>query len=425
MAVLKTILRLFIPIFIITLGIWVRSALIAMKPEAEVVDQEQLGVLVETIPAALSEQAVQVDAEGVVVASQQVTIQSEVSGRVRSRSPDLVPGGRFRKGDSLLKIDAGEYKLRAAQSASEVEQARQMLALEKSRGEIARQEWELIGEHENASQAGRDTALRIPYQKEAQARLVAAQQQKKLAGLNLTRTEIRAPFNGFVQSGQVDVGQLVAPGSPLVTLVGSDSFWVQVSIPMESLTALEVPGLNTADDEGSATLIWQTVGDEKVEREGRVVGLLGDLDPIGRLARILVKIDDPLGLNLPEAERGIPLLLGSFVHVQLDAETLESVIELPRKAVHAGRYVHVLGPEGLLEIRDVDIAWKTPSSYLIRKGISPGDQIIVSRMGRAVEGMKLRNASSSPDSTALQKSKAQIVGLKVDQRESQATGARE
>ncbi len=387
MSFIKTIVRIAIPLLIVAAGFLVRTYLVQSKPEAETIAKDARGPLVEVMRAEFSEQALRVEAEGIVIAAQQVTIQTEVSGRIQSRSQHLVPGGRFEKGESLLKISASEYILRAAQSASEAEQARQQLALEKSRGEIAEQEWQLIGD-DQASEAGRNAALRVPYQKEAQARLKAAQQQTKLARLNLERTEIKAPFNGFVQSGQVDVGQLVAPGSPLVTLVGSDQFWVQVSIPVESLTSIKVPGLNAS--EGSVASIWQAVGDEKVVRKGSVVRLLGDLDPVGRQARVLVQIDDPLGLQKPESERGIPLLLGSFVHVKLEARSLAKVIELPRKAIHAGRYVHLFGEGGILEIKDVDIAWKTPEHYLISKGIEPGQEVILSRLGNAVEGMQLR-----------------------------------
>ena len=381
------LVRIAIPLFIIALGFLVQTYLVQSKPEAETVAQESLGPLVEVMTAEFSEQALRVEVEGTVVPAQQVTIQTEVSGRIQSRSKHLVPGGRFQKGEELLKISASEYLLRAAQSASEVEQARQQLALEKSRGEIAKEEWQLIGD-KNASKAGRDAALRVPYEKEAQARLQAAQQQIKLARLNLERTEIAAPFNGFVQAGQVEVGQLVAPGTPLATLVGSDKFWVQVSIPVESLSSIMVPGLNAA--QGSIASIWQAIGDEKIVRKGAVLRLLGDLDPVGQQARILVEIEDPLGLEKPESERGVPLLLGSFVHVKIEARKLTKVIEIPRKAIHAGRYVHLFTEGGLLEIKSVTIAWKTPETYLISEGLSPGDQVILSRLGNSVQGMQLR-----------------------------------
>ena len=88
-------------------------------------------------------------------------------------------------------------------------------------------------------------------------------------------------------------------------------------------------------------------------RKGAVLRLLGDLDPVGQQARILVEIEDPLGLEKPESERGVPLLLGSFVHVKIEARKLAKVIEIPRKAVHAGRYVHLFTEGGLLEIKSV------------------------------------------------------------------------
>ena len=52
--------------------------------------------------------------------------------------------------------------------------------------------------------------------------------------------------------------------------------------------------------------------------------------------------------------------------------------------------MNVYGAGGLLEIRDVQIAWKTPEHYLIGQGLEAGEQVILSRLGNAVTGMQLR-----------------------------------
>src|SRR5690606_31726959 len=166
-------------------------------------------------------------AQGTVISSREVGLQPEVAGRVIARSPNLVPGGRFKRGELLLRLDPGEYSLRAAQSAAQVEQARQQLALEESRGELAKEEWEIIGEDAKASDVGRSAALRRPQRAEAEARIQAAQGERDLALLNVNRTALIAPFNGFVRDTTVEVGQYISPGVRLGSLVASDSFWVR------------------------------------------------------------------------------------------------------------------------------------------------------------------------------------------------------
>mgnify|MGYP005608846153 FL=1 len=218
---------------------------------------------------------------------------------------------------------------------------------------------------------------------------------------------LRAPFNGFVKIEAVDVGQLVTPQMPLATLVGSDRFWVQVSVPVDRLTAVDVPGMNADEGKGAVAVIAQDVGGQRIERTGRVLRLLGDLDPVGRMARLRVEIDDPLGLAAPpkpgskqtSARPGLPLLLGAFVEVAIEARELGEVIELPRLALRDGSGVYVYGPDGRLIVRDVKIAWRTEKTVLIREGVTAGEEVIVSRLPSAVPGMLLRKPAA-PDKPA-------------------------
>jgi len=301
------------------------------------------------------------------------------------RADNLVPGGRFQKGDVLLRIDASEYSLRAKQSAAQIEQVQQQLMIEESRGELAAEEWRLIGEDEGASDVGRSVALRKPQKKEAEARMELAEHERGLAILNVGRTTLRAPFNGFVREGTVNVGQYISPAVSLGRIVGSDEFWVQVSVPVDSLASIRVPGFNAEEGEGSSVSVWQEVGDQRIERAGKVVRLYGDVDPAGRMARLLAQIEDPLGLKSEET-RVLPLLLGSYVHVDIEGQAMVDVIEIPRAALHQGRYVYLFGPRDELIVREVKIAWRKPETLLVSQGLEDGDELITSRIGNAVDG---------------------------------------
>ena len=120
------------------------------------------------------------------------------------------------------------------------------------------------------------------------------------------------------------------------------------------------------------------------------------------MARLLIEVEDPLELNLPEEERNtIPLLLGSYVEVSIQGQTLTDVIEIPSAAIRNGNQVYVMTPEDQLAIHTVDIAWRTQDTAIVQEGLSEGDQIIVSRVSAPIEGMPLRSpASASPDATA-------------------------
>ncbi len=189
----------------------------------------------------------------------------------------------------------------------------------------------------------------------------------------------------------VELGQLVGPTARLATLVGTDHFWVQVSLPFESLSAVRVPGVNAAV--GSAARVVQTVGAGTVERAGTVVRLLSDLDPAGRMARVLVEIDDPLGLARPPEERGLPMLLGASVQVEIDAGVLPSAFEVPRVALREGDVVWLVGADGRLAVRPVRVAWREREAVLVGEGLAAGDRVISSPVPSAVAGMALRVAA--------------------------------
>ncbi len=373
---------------------------------------EERGALVEVIKIEASNEKLAVRAQGTVTPAQRVVVMPEVGGRVVWQSKELVPGGRFKRGQALVRIDSKDYALAAQQQEAVVDRARLELQLEQSRKGIAKQEWEIIGEDANASPEDRTLALREPQLEVAKAAVESAESAQAQAKLALGRTSLSAPFNAMVQSENVDVGQLVSPASQLAVLVGTDAYWVQVSVPVEQLAWIDVPGQNAEKGSGSAARVWQDVGGERVERPGRVVRLLGDLDPVGRMARVLVEVDDPLRLKenghrktvpikekpapakaLPSAQR-LPFLIGAYVNVEVEARQVNvPVVEIPRVALRDGSQVYVYGAGDKLDVRKVDIVWRSEDSVLVRAGVKPGELVITSRIAGAVPGMRLRKAA--------------------------------
>lgn len=388
----KTLIRILIPVAIIAFGLLIQKTLVGMKATPQEKPVEESGITVRTEKVKVSTQQVTVAAQGTVLPARQVALQPEVAGRVIQRSESLVVGGQFKEGDVLLRIDPREYSIRAKQSASEVSRAEQQLLLESTRGQLAKEEWQIIGEPGQASEA----ALRKPQMIEAEARRDLASHTRDLALLNIGRTTLRAPFNGIVQAAQINVGQYVSPATSLGTLVGSDEYWVRVSVPVDQLRQLQVPGWNAADGEGSMVEVWQSLEETRIERKGQIKRLFGDVDPLGRLARVLVQIDDPLALQSPEDERGLPLLLGSYVHVDMAGKDIIEVAEIPRSALHSGRYVYLYGPDDRLLVREVKVAWRKPETVLVKKGLVAGDEVVLSRLSTAIDGLKLRRVSEEP-----------------------------
>jgi len=179
----------------------------------------------------------------------------------------------------------------------------------------------------------------------------------------------------------------VGPSSRIATLVDSSTFWVQATVPMENLGWVSLP--DGAGGLGSAATVIQRAGRERdTRRPGRVIRLLGDLDPVGRMARLLVEVADPLGNPAPTAD-AVPLLLGAHVAVEIEGPRLADVVAIPRIALREGNKVWI-EREGILAIEQASVVWSTEERVFVRGGLQPGDNVVVSRIAAPVAGMSLR-----------------------------------
>ena len=119
----------------LSIGVMVASivaavVLIATKPEPPRADKPLEGTLVEVIQIRPRRHEVELYAKGTVVPANEIVLQPELSGRVVWQSPELVPGGRFKKDQPILRIDSRDYELAAETYRSQVNRAKLELSLE-------------------------------------------------------------------------------------------------------------------------------------------------------------------------------------------------------------------------------------------------------------------------------------------------------
>jgi len=386
----RLILKISLPLLVLGGALLFSDFLVQTRPEAKKAKTPPRAVLVKTMPVSAGPEQVVVTAMGTVIPAKTIVLQPEVSGRLIYQNPGLVPGGSFREGEEMVRIDPRNYELAVEQQLANVERARFELKVEEGRRAIAEKEWELLEADIPVSESGRQLALRIPHIQNARVALEAAQSGLALARLNLERTVITAPFNAMVLEEYTDIGQQVTPQSNLAKLVSTDEFWVQVSVPVDRLDWIFIPGVNSARS-SRVTVIQSTGTESEVRRHGEVFRLQADLDPAGRMARLLVRVQDPLNRD----SRRLPLLLGSYVHVAIDGRQLDEVFRIPRLAVHQGDTVYVMDPEDRLDIREVEIDWRNEEAVFVRNGLRPGERIVTSSIAKPAQGMALR--TNGPD----------------------------
>ncbi len=384
-------LRTGLPLLVLLAGIGIALVLVETAPKARREPLPSQARLVEVQPVTLSDAVAEIEAMGTVVPALEVVLQPQVSGEVLTINDELVPGGRFRKGDELLRIDPADYELALRQRQSELAQAQSNLRIEQGQQAIAQREFELLGE----STAGEDSALmlRKPQLQAVRASLSMAEAALERARLDLARTRIRAPFNAIVQSREVNAGTRVTPNSTLATLVGTDRYWLELSVPVDQLQWLQIPGVT--GKAGSTVRIYnESAWGKERFRRGRVIRLAGDLENEGRMARLLVAVDDPLGLQPAHADAPI-LLLNSYVRTVIEGKTLTGVIRLDRSLLRGEDRVWVMGADGRLQIRNVAIPFRGADSVLVTDGLAAGEQLVTTDLAAPVEGMVLRSDSDA------------------------------
>ncbi|NGX41901.1 MAG: p-hydroxybenzoic acid efflux pump subunit AaeA [Chlamydiae bacterium] len=343
--------------------------------------------LVRTILAKRTDKKVVVSAFGTVQANREVTIRSEVSGRVVFQSKNLVVGGLVQKDDILLRLDARDYLNALEQEKAAVERARFELEVEEGRQVVAKREWEQLKTSIKASEISEDLVLRKPHIREKKAALSAAESKLEKAKLDLSRVVIRSPMNGIVITEAVEIGDYITPQSEIARIVATDEFRVQVSVPVSKLKWIQIPQDNRED--GISVRIVQDVGGMHIAREGKILRLLGNLDPSGRMARLLVAIEDPLGLKDPKS-RDFPLLIGSYIYVEIDGPILKDIFVLPRETLRENEKVWIKNAQDQLEIRKVNIVQKQEEFVYIDEGLSDGEEVVISNLPLPIPGMELR-----------------------------------
>ena len=379
----RIIVQIVLALAVLAAGAGARHWLLKNPRKAKRAEVKVKPLLVTTTPATASSQTLKVTAMGTVIPAVEIELQPQVSGRIIEQSAELLPGGRFEAGEVIVQIDPRDYEFAVEQQKALVERARFELTVEQGRAAIAEREWGLLEADVPTTIEGRDLALRKPHLQNAMAALAAARSALGKAELDLDRTTLRAPFNALLLKEAVDVGQLVSPQTRLATLVGTDSFYVQASVPVDRLGSIRIPTTNGRPG-APAKVIHSLSNGTCNECEGRVVRLLGDISPAGRMARLLVEIENPLGAGKA------PLLLGSYVRVEIEGRRLDGVYELPRNAIREGDRVWLMNADDQLEVRQVKIAHGRTDTVVVSDGIEAGDNIITSPIATPMPGMQLR-----------------------------------
>lgn len=357
---------------------------------------EPHAVSVEVTPALRGDLVIRVPIPGIVTAGAQVDLAFKAGGKVIEVT--VKPGDRVKKGQVLARLDQSDILAQAAQAEAAVEAARANLA--SAQKGPRPEEIDQIKAHVEAARAASDAAQRnLERMKElyeagavpeaqfegaqvqaesARQQLVAAEKQLELAlqgspeeviaaaraqvkqaeaAATLARSQLEgssiiAPFEGEVSAVNLDKGELVSPGMPVLTLVDPSGVFVSATVS-ESLSQYIHAGkevyvrTKTLSASGGALetsplYLNKPSCSEALEAMGYVPAVLTEVSPSadprtkGFLVKAAIRTKSNSGSGSAagsEERTRAELKPGVFAEILLSTETASNAVIVPRKAI--------------------------------------------------------------------------------------------
>ena len=394
---MRKFFRYLLPLGLIALSIVVVIGLVAVakskRPERK--DTADQAVLVDAIPAQKTTLNFAVYSQGSVEPRTETTLVAEVAGQIVSVSPNFLAGGFFRQGEVLLQIDPSDYETGLLRAQASLASRRAQYADQKARSEQALKDWTNLGREGEPS----DLVLRKPQLAEALAGVQAAEAELQEAERDLQRTRIRLPYDGLVRSKLVDVGQYVAPGTPLGVTFSVNTAEIRLPLSSTDLAFLELPSATRLD---RAHRVPVTLAAEDGGLGGRwqaeIVRTEGVVDQSSRVVYAVAEVVDPYGV-LNQSEQA-ELKMGTFVRAEIQGLRVENVVVLPRSVLRPEDTVLIANEERRLEVRPVEVARAEPRLVYISGGIAEGELVVTTSMDAPIPGTKLAISSEQGEATS-------------------------
>ncbi len=382
-------------------AIAIAALLVSLRPEPPRNDPPPRIPFASTAPAVGSTGAIPVFGSGTVKPRAEVDVAAGVSGRVVWVDPAFKSGGRVREGQALFRVDDAEYRHRAEQARAAVAVQQVELLKVEEEARVAREQFDQF-RRRSGNESDPDESPLAQWRPQLEAAQAAVERSRAIlaeAELLLSRTEVTAPFDAVVRSEDIAVGRHVAAGMGVGRVFASDA--VEIAVPLTDDDAALIPGLWEAGSSGRRipVRVFADHGDSRYVWEGRVDRVEAVLDESTRTLNVIARIPNPFSGGSPvgeeEASGSPPLLVGQFVDVEITGRASEPYFRIRRLALQPGNQVWVV-EGGSVSIVPVRVLQRLDDTALVTGDLVDGQEVIVSGIPFATEGMRVRT-ESSPD----------------------------
>ena len=415
-ATFKTI-RVFV---VILVAIIIAAVLVILRPKAERRVVEDKGRLVEVLAARAENVQMVIEAYGTVKPREELLLVAEVRGQIVATDPTFEEGNFITRGTRLIQIDPRTYELDVQRARVQIKQAQaeikrleqEILNLQarikiaKSDVSLAKDEYfrlkklidrkviaqstldkteqQYLASQERLQALENQLALTGPQKEQLLAQRDMAQVMFETAKLDLERSAINAPFDGWVLAKTIEVGQHVAIGQSMGKIYSSGELEIEVRIPVKDFKWLP------ADLNGGggieADVIFENQGEQMVWN-GRVARVKAQMDDKTRTLPVIIEVDALSDSG--ESSNVLRLRPGMFVTASIKGKEVSQAFVLPRHLVYPGDRVYTV-EDGRLKIKSVDILRVFKDTVVVSQGLSDGERIIKTPLSDVTDGMLVR-----------------------------------
>lgn len=385
--------QLILIIALIAGSVALASYLIKTKPEPRKRVRAPSIPVVEIMTPELQTYTQRIRSSGSVETNQTTNIISEVAGKVTNIDRSFEEGNYFPNDQQLLSIDNTNYKNAIIIASAEVSQRELAIKTEQNLASLAVREARILGNNRPIG----EMASRKPQITAALANLEASRVRLQQARDDLSKTRIRAPYEGRILSRNVNIGQYVTPGTLLGQVYSTD--YVEVRLPLslaeyEQLNLPESYSNQKVDPNQMPEVVFSaSFGETRYTWKGRLSRVSAAMDARTRQISVIARIDEPFKKS---SSGSPPVKIGQFLEAEIIGRKLSDVYVIPTRSTRQNKEV-MLYDEGAIRIRPITVL-ATENDLLVVKAdsIPPNAKLIVTPMPSAKEGMTVRLVGEKP-----------------------------
>ncbi len=288
-------------------------------------------------------------------------------------------GSEVREGSILYQIDPALFQAAYDSANAALTRADALLIPARAKAERYRQ---LAGSNAISRQDFDDAEAAG---KKAEADVVSAKADVDRARINLAFTSVKAPISGRIGKSSVTTGALLTAFQPLALAVIQKLDPVYVDVTQSSTSLLKMKqsmekGLIKKDADNQAKVRLILEDGTPYSREG--ILKFSDVTVDSGTGSVILRSVFP--------NPDLTLLPGMFVRAIVEEGMNEASILVPQRCVARNAKgiptAMVVNPDGMVEIRELEIDRALENRWLINKGLAPGDKVIVEGLQKARPG---------------------------------------